>query len=49
MPLARLGGVDEPTPQETPSWENERHALLAQRISDIGLEIRGTPLPGEPS
>jgi hypothetical protein len=44
MPLARLGGVDEPTPQETPSWENERHALLAQRISDIGLEIRGTLL-----
>src|SRR6476469_8275972 len=27
-----------------PNWEGERHALLAQRISDIGLEIRGTLL-----
>jgi len=26
------------------TWESERHALLAQRISDIGLEIRGTRL-----
>ncbi|GAC1410836.1 MAG: putative zinc-binding metallopeptidase [Gemmatimonadaceae bacterium] len=27
-----------------PNWEGERHALLSQRISDIGLEIRGTLL-----
>ena len=27
-----------------PNWEGERHALLAQRISDIGLEIRGSLL-----
>ncbi len=27
-----------------PNWESERHALLAQRISDIGLEIKGTLL-----
>ena len=27
-----------------PNWESERLALLAQRISDIGLEIRGTLL-----
>jgi hypothetical protein len=32
--------VDHPAP----NWEGERHALLAQRISDIGLEIRGTLL-----
>jgi len=32
--------VDDPGP----NWETERHALLAQRISDIGLEIRGTLL-----
>ena len=44
MPLAPLGGVDQSTPQEPPNWENERHALLAQRISDFGLEIRGTLL-----
>ena len=30
--------------EASPSWEGERHALLAQRISDIGLEIRGTLL-----
>jgi putative zinc-binding metallo-peptidase len=30
--------------QAAPNWEGERHALLAQRISDIGLEIRGTLL-----
>jgi len=28
----------------SPNWEGERNALLAQRISDIGLEIRGTLL-----
>jgi hypothetical protein len=28
----------------SPNWEGERHALLSQRISDIGLEIRGTLL-----
>jgi len=33
-----------PTPSSSPNWERERHALLAQRISDIGLEIRGTLL-----
>jgi hypothetical protein len=32
--------VEEPAP----NWEGERHALLAQRISDLGLEIRGTLL-----
>jgi hypothetical protein len=30
--------------QPTPNWEGERHALLAQRISDIGLAINGTLL-----
>jgi hypothetical protein len=44
MPLAPLDTVDESTPVEPPNWETERHALLAQRISDIGLEIRGTLL-----
>jgi hypothetical protein len=39
-PLARLPGVEE----SAPNWEGERHALLAQRISDIGLAIRGTLL-----
>ncbi|MGH7603567.1 MAG: putative zinc-binding metallopeptidase [Gemmatimonadaceae bacterium] len=39
-PLARSGVVEQPTP----NWEGERHALLAQRISDIGLAIRGTLL-----
>jgi hypothetical protein len=38
--LARSRPVDNPVP----NWEGERHALLAQRISDIGLEIRGTLL-----
>lgn len=38
--LARLGFVEE----AAPNWEGERHALLSQRISDIGLEIRGTLL-----
>lgn len=38
--LALLANVEQPAPD----WEGERHALLAQRISDIGLEIRGTPL-----
>ena len=28
--------------EAAPNWEGERHALLSQRISDIGLEIRGT-------
>ena len=44
MSLAPLARVNDPTPEEAPSWESERHALLAQRISDIGLEIRGTLL-----
>jgi hypothetical protein len=39
-PLARLARVEE----ASPNWEGERHALLSQRISDIGLEIRGTLL-----
>ena len=30
--------------EQSPNWEGERHALLSQRISDIGLEIRGTLL-----
>ena len=30
--------------QAAPNWEGERHVLLSQRISDIGLEIRGTLL-----
>ena len=30
--------------EAAPTWEGERHALLAQRISDIGLEIRGSLL-----
>jgi Putative zinc-binding metallo-peptidase len=30
--------------EAAPNWEGERHALLSQRISDIGLEIRGTLL-----
>ena len=30
--------------EQAPNWEGERHALLSQRISDIGLEIRGTLL-----
>src|SRR5437763_16843310 len=30
--------------QAAPNWEGERHALLSQRISDIGLEIRCTLL-----
>ena len=38
--LARLVVVEE----AAPNWEGERHALLSQRISDIGLEIRGTLL-----
>src|SRR5438105_144351 len=38
--LARSGGVEH----AAPNWEGERHALLSQRISDIGLEIRGTLL-----
>ena len=37
--LARRGVVEQ-----SPNWEGERHALLSQRISDIGLEIRGTLL-----
>ncbi|MDQ6718054.1 MAG: putative zinc-binding metallopeptidase [Gemmatimonadota bacterium] len=41
-PLAPLFAVAELPPP--PNWETERHALLAQRISDIGLEIRGTLL-----
>jgi hypothetical protein len=39
MGLARGGSVEQ-----APNWEGERHALLAQRISDIGLEIRGSLL-----
>jgi hypothetical protein len=39
MGLARRQSVEQ-----APNWEGERHALLAQRISDIGLEIRGTLL-----
>jgi hypothetical protein len=39
-PLARLVVVEN----AAPNWEGERHALLSQRISDIGLEIRGTLL-----
>jgi hypothetical protein len=39
-PLAPSSRVDIPPA----NWEGERHALLAQRISDIGLEIRGTLL-----
>jgi hypothetical protein len=39
-PLARLAIVEN----ASPNWEGERHALLSQRISDIGLEIRGTLL-----
>jgi hypothetical protein len=38
--LARLPRVEE----SAPNWEGERHALLARRISDFGLEIRGTLL-----
>ena len=38
--LARVLGVEE----AAPNWEGERHALLSQRISDFGLEIRGTLL-----
>ena len=38
--LARTGDVEH----SAPNWEGERHALLSQRISDIGLEIRGTLL-----
>jgi hypothetical protein len=38
--LARVVVVE----QAAPNWEGERHALLSQRISDIGLEIRGTLL-----
>src|SRR5450830_105356 len=38
--LARVVIVE----QAAPNWEGERHALLSQRISDIGLEIRGTLL-----
>ncbi len=30
--------------ESAPNWEGERHALLAQRISDIGLAIHGTLL-----
>jgi hypothetical protein len=30
--------------EAAPNWEGERHALLSQRISDIGLEIRGSLL-----
>src|SRR3954464_15911386 len=30
--------------EQAPNWEGERHALLSQRISDIGLEISGTLL-----
>ncbi|HEX6628182.1 MAG TPA: putative zinc-binding metallopeptidase [Gemmatimonadaceae bacterium] len=30
--------------EQSPNWEGERHALLSQRISDIGLEIRGSLL-----
>jgi len=30
--------------EAAPNWEGERHALLSQRISDFGLEIRGTLL-----
>ena len=50
MRLALLGSVDnsgsEPSGSASlsPNWEGERHALLSQRISDIGLEIRGTLL-----
>jgi hypothetical protein len=38
--LARTFAVEH----AAPNWEGERHALLSQRISDIGLEIRGTLL-----
>ncbi len=50
MPLAPLASVDRPASAPpvsatlSPNWEGERHALLSQRISDIGLEIRGTLL-----
>lgn len=47
MRLAPPPGVDPPAnpdPSIPPNWEGERHALLSQRISDIGLEIRGTLL-----
>ena len=30
--------------EAAPNWEGERHALLSQRISEIGLEIRGSLL-----
>jgi hypothetical protein len=30
--------------ESAPNWEGERHALLSRRISDFGLEIRGTLL-----
>lgn len=30
--------------ESAPNWEGERHLLLSQRISDIGLAIRGTLL-----
>jgi hypothetical protein len=33
-----------PVEESAPNWEGERHALLAQRISDIGLAIHGTLL-----
>jgi len=34
--------LSAPVPQQ--NWEGERHALLGQRISELGLEIRGTLL-----
>ena len=45
--FVRLGTALAPfalVEEAAPNWEGERHALLAQRISDIGLEIRGSLL-----
>jgi len=50
MAFAPRPAVDSSPPPSSgsaslsPNWEGERHALLSQRISDIGLEIRGTLL-----
>ncbi len=55
MRLAPRRNVDHPEPPPAsaplsvssippPNWEGERHALLGQRISELGLEIRGTLL-----
>ena len=38
MPLAKLEGVSE----STDGWESERRALLARRISELGLSLRGS-------